>query len=700
MKQNAMDKKLRHYNKASYIQLVFCLVLAITFITSFTIILFSPMVQETFPEGGDSRKQVYMIFGVTVIGCWVFIVYALTLFLRFKSKEIGVLLALGAQKKQIAHNLSSEIRRIMFACMITGVIGDIILSFFIWTLMKSFFIQGNKYSYSITIYTIIIMAIFILIVAFTVANINKKYMKRTSILEFIYEQQKSETIKTVKIGYGICGLILTISGVILGYVVPIIIAYTKKSSLPGFWGITYLFSVIGIYMCIVYIVMGRRLGRNREKYYYKLISNSIMRFQGKQTVKNLCVITLMITAGLFAFFYIPQLKSGVNIYKQSEYDVSIPVRADEDVLNKNQLYKEAATNDVKIYDYKNVLFSELLGSGVDREWDNKGKLVEKYYKKYKYSEFISEDVFNYITDQKVNVKDGSYLLITSPESNESFWEKKDDLDCITNPESSKRLNVKFSGTVENVCLMRNGANRYVLSNNDYNVLSQGLSKSHKISQTMFSIKGSKINKYNFSIQLYKNLLKRAPSKMAVTSDYDEYQEALAKSQGKEYDYGEKLSLNFGNKDLMSYWKYYPIIKPIIEEQYTQSTIIFLAIFIYAGLICFVAVTIIQYTRVMTLSKNSSKLFIDLNRLGANQEYLVRCLTEQVRKIYVLPLCIGSIVMLLFTVIILRGNDNKFSLLDLQIFLIDCAIVVAFLLFQWCVFKFTMSKAKKVLNINT
>lgn len=59
----------------------------------------SPFVMSRLPVGGDSRKMLYMVYAVAVIGCILFTIYAASLFLRFKSREIGVLLALGTDKE-------------------------------------------------------------------------------------------------------------------------------------------------------------------------------------------------------------------------------------------------------------------------------------------------------------------------------------------------------------------------------------------------------------------------------------------------------------------------------------------------------------------------------------------------------------------------------------------------------------------------
>ena len=105
MTLNKMFAKLRKYNKKNYYQLKFCIAFAVMLIASFISIVLNQAMQNALPAGGDSRRMVYMIFAVAVIGCTIFIIYAARLFLRYRSREIGVFLALGAEKKQMSRAL-------------------------------------------------------------------------------------------------------------------------------------------------------------------------------------------------------------------------------------------------------------------------------------------------------------------------------------------------------------------------------------------------------------------------------------------------------------------------------------------------------------------------------------------------------------------------------------------------------------------
>ena len=52
-----------------------------------------------------TTKQVMMVFCIAILGCLVFTVYAAMLFFRYKSRETGVFLALGAGKRSLAGQL-------------------------------------------------------------------------------------------------------------------------------------------------------------------------------------------------------------------------------------------------------------------------------------------------------------------------------------------------------------------------------------------------------------------------------------------------------------------------------------------------------------------------------------------------------------------------------------------------------------------
>ena len=80
---------LRRKNRGQYALLAGCSFFSVLLITAYVCMMRSPTILSVLPEGGDSRKQVMMVFVLAVIGCAVFTAYAAGLFFRQKSRETG-----------------------------------------------------------------------------------------------------------------------------------------------------------------------------------------------------------------------------------------------------------------------------------------------------------------------------------------------------------------------------------------------------------------------------------------------------------------------------------------------------------------------------------------------------------------------------------------------------------------------------------
>ena len=101
-------KTLRRQNRKQYLLLFGCLFFSALLISSYISMMYSPTILTVLPEGGDSRKQVMMIFVLTAIGCMVFSLYAAGLFFRQRSKDTGIFLALGADRRLLAMQVLKE----------------------------------------------------------------------------------------------------------------------------------------------------------------------------------------------------------------------------------------------------------------------------------------------------------------------------------------------------------------------------------------------------------------------------------------------------------------------------------------------------------------------------------------------------------------------------------------------------------------
>ena len=289
--------KLRKRNKGDYRQFQFSTAFAVMLISSFLMLVCSPLIQGALPEGGDSGKQVWLSFGVSAIGCIVFVLYVTKLFLRYKSREIGIFLALGAEKHTLKRSLAGELARMTAVCSAAGILLGAVIAF----------IAGNIIEVLVAdVYDGYALILF-LFIQFQAG----RAMKRTNVIEVINEQRRQEPMKkSVSKAYLISGIALTLAGIFGALILPQVVAYTAGIFLGAWTNAFYLAAVFGVYRVLVYAVSSHQRGRNPQKYYNNLIDYGMMKFQGASVVRNMLVITLLLFGGLYAVSYLPAMLTG------------------------------------------------------------------------------------------------------------------------------------------------------------------------------------------------------------------------------------------------------------------------------------------------------------------------------------------------------------------------------------------------------
>lgn len=690
-------KKLRKYNQRNYLQFIFCMTFSVLLITSYAVMLYSTIVQQTLPVGGDSRKQVMMIFAIAIIGCLIFIMYAASLFLKFKSRETGVFLALGAKKKYLSQKLTIEMLQLMIGCIIAGVVLGIGLAFLIWQIFQMVLSNLGDMSLGLSITGIAIGLIFGLVSMVPVLFQLYRFVQRTDMMEILYHEHKNEPLRPVTTRYGVSGVILLVAGILLGYVGHSVITSVFKMQLPVIWNATYLLSLLGIYRIMTYTIMRSKRGRNPQKYYKNLISSNMMKFQGRQTVRNMSIIALLLAASIFASFYPPQLASSTKSVSDSPVDYALHYNLSEDEVDKQDIYRLAKKHDVTIKEYQEVIFSELLASGVERDWTDEGKLIEDYTEDYILADFIDATTFNQQMQKNITIPQGAYYKVKGSEESESFFEKDDDMDQITNPITEQKLPVKFKGTVAAQPLKNNGNTRYVLNDQDYQKITGQLSAKNQTKQILFNVADVE-DSYPFAQDIYQEFISKASPKMAVQKLYDARQEAKALANNESYSNGDKMRLAVDNQDLMEYWKYYPVMKVMVENSFFQTTAVFFLVFIYVAIICLAAVGVISYTRSITIGLTNQQLFEDLKRLGANNHYIRKCVTSQLNKLFVIPTAVAAILMYAFTLLMFSMNDGALTSNELSALMMDTVLLGVIVLYQVIIYLVSFRKIKGILNI--
>ena len=687
--------KLKKYNKGNYKQFSLCFSLSVLLVSALTFFMLSPFVQSRLPSGGDSRKMLYMVYAVAVTGCVLFTIYAAGLFLRFKSREVGILMALGTAKGRLSKTIMKEMLLLIGQLSVVSIFIGGMVAFGFGKLYEYLIQSAEGDGFRLSLPGLAGSVVFVLTVSVMIMGMTARFLKRANLIEILTEERRTEPIKKNVDGkYLVTGLILIALGILGGLIVPSIISTIFKRVLGSFTYVFYILVLIGLYKIMVYSVAVHKRGKNPQKYYKHLISYGMLKFQGVSVVRNMLISTLLLAGAFFAIFYsATNYIQGATIAASEDNDMSYRYLGDADRLTMQDVKSIAAAYGVEITDYREVEIARLLGSGVAREnYDEEGMLTEEYREKDYYKNFISAGMFSEATGMEVKVEPGTYLYVNRRNNTENYWFLPEDLDMAENTDTGIKKGLIFAGTVEYSSFFydrgQDGNASYILNDEDFAELKKGLSNKFQMTQVLFNVSDAG-DTYAFSKELYARYCKSVPDSMRVMAAYDEYREGVDAG----YDYGGLITLYPKRPEIEVDWKYSPVFVPLLERSFVLTYATLLLIFVFVSVICLVSAGVIGYTRSITVAVKSKRVLMDVKKLGAGQEYLNRILKEQIKKIFVLPTAAATILMFIYYTMILWQNDGVISSNEYPMIGFNIAVCLIVVLYQYTLYCSSFRKSQ-------
>lgn len=693
---------LRKKNRKNYTLYFICNFTALLLITAYSAILTSPTVLLVLPEGGDSRKQAMMIFALACIGCVIFTIYAGNIFFRMKSRELGIFLALGTSKKVLRNHLYKDTAVTSLSASLLGTSLGIPFAWSIWQLFRLLVVDSTEMRLVLDFRCLLIPAAFILIILLFAFLLGRRTLYRTNIMDVVNEEHKNEPVRDVKPWYASVGILLMILGGTAGYFGPTIYQVVFRRFSSPFLPLLYIPLFIGLYMFLLHIVV-RGFGNHKKHPYKGIISRSMMKFHGKQTVNNMMVIALLVAGGAFALFYIPTLQTSQAMQvKSTPYDYSFHYPIGQPVPGKEEIADLAKDYDLSIKDYKEEA-TILLGMSttVERTTDD-GKLYTVYEEFANEGTFLTASAFEFLTGQKTEVAPGTYKAVSNEDETDTYW-LTSGADQIINMTTMKKLPVTFDGYLH-YSLFSGRSNYYVLNDTDYENMEVGLGDEWKEHQVLFNIDGE--DNYEFADKLFHVFMDALGEKYAISSNYDRVVKYGRSVNGKSYfldepEYAADAKVDYADCDGSTFrfgWKYMPSFKMLDSTDFVRTTAVYLMLFFFITIICVMAALIICYTRSISIVLNNRYVFEDLKRLGASPAFLTKEVKAQTRKIFFTPSIIGMVVMYFFFSMIMYANDGTISFTEIASLLVCLALLFLLVLIIWIVYNATVRKMKQMLGI--
>lgn len=698
---------MRRRNQRQYALLAGCCFFSVLLITAYVCMMRAPTVLNVLPEGGDSRKQVMMIFALAVIGCAVFTTYASGLFFRQKSRETGVFLALGASRAQVRGELYRELGVISLGSCAAGAVLGGPLAWTLWQFFRLAVVDTQEmrlvfdpsaYVWSLAFSAFVVAMMFLL---------GSRSVRRTNIIDIVQESHKSEPIRDVPRWYGPVGVGLLALGGFLGYMAPAFFVQVLHWYPPeGLTAVFFLPALAGLYMILLHTVVN---GWNGKKKLYKdLIATSQMRFQGRQTVRNMLVMTLLIAAAYFGSFYAPTMGAGAMIgYDTRPVDYVYNFRADQDIPLEEEVRALAEEYGVTVTDFAAVPMIRLAVDG-DNHIEEEGPMGTTWHAEYEeimYSElFLSASGYEALTGERVDLAGGEIRGIVDVEGSKLGFDPVKSL--ITNYLTREQLPVTSLEPLRYDSLF----GRYVINDADFAHLGAGLPEEWRETQVCFNVENC-AGTYEFSKALFNEIVDRSAIDVAQFNGWDPVvrdrylaekgvyfldRENCAEAGFTVIDYVQRDSSAFRLS-----WQYMPQFRVMDKADFVKTMAVFLILFVFVAVVCFAAVFVIAYTRCMTIALTNRKVYDDLRHLGASNAYLRRSVRGQVKRVFLVPALTGTGLIYAFYVMIMYFNGSPLGITSSEAagLLMALAVIAAVSALMYGVYRLTLAQVCRALDIH-
>lgn len=654
----AMEQKLRKADRKHARLYLFCNFIALMIISAYSTLMFSKTVQKVFPKGGDSRKQMYGIFVMTLVGCVVFTIYAARLFFRHKSKQLGILMAIGASRKRLRSGLFREVVSLSSFSAALGVIAGFPFVWVVWSLFRLVLVDSSEMVLDLDFRCLFASVAFFLLVVVLACVFAWRYLKKTNIMEVIREEHINEPVKELGRWCGPAGFLLILVGAVIGYYAPLIWMTLFSSYSPSWLAMLYAPVFIGTYMVMLYTVV-YGWGRHKKNPYKDIISRGMMKFQAKQTVNNMLVVTLLIAGGAFAIFYLPTVGlTSVFLYKSYPYDYFYQYPADQKVPGEETVRELAGKYGLSLKDWSGC---EYISLGVDGnvEVADEGKRFHiEYHPIQSEARILSEDAYFALTGQKTDVSPGTYLYVTDAQESSVWTDER--ASNLTNMVTRECLSTEFAGYLH-YDLLASATGYYVLDNKDYEKMAEGLTDEWRGHIVQFNADGR--DSYQFADAFYDLFVSSFDESCEHTYFYDKVKQIVAEERGETYTIGEEWQISYDDTDNINFkhfWAYSPSFRSLLLNEHLCLMGVLYMMFLFIFIVCLVTSLVVCYTRCQTIALNNRYIFDDLKKLGATPTFLSKEVRLQCGNVFKVPAAVGTGAMYLLYALLLYANDGKIT----------------------------------------
>lgn len=625
MTLNDISRKLFKNNRKQYGLFFFSIVFSIAMTGTYGVLQYSPTVTNVLVDGGSTQTISQAMFFGSMLGIVVFLVYADSIFLKYKSREIGIFLSLGIDWHSVQKIVVKEYTLLFQIAALLGLILSVPLAYLCWALLNLFW-ETQETAFSIGYVGLAIAVLFSLLNWFILRTINRRYIKTVDILKIIKTSDENEAMKSGNLFLLILGALLVPAG---------IIAFFTLQNIGGFLNTALAFiglagAVWGVYLLIIQCAsIGDILKKYNDKAYYKnIVFYNLLKQKIRQYTRSIFVATLLITFTTFGIGFIAAgFIDGYNVALNEPYDYTINSTYKHPMTEK-RIEEIAKESNVVITDIKQI---DCLLLGVqnnyksgERDWGS--RII------------VGEDNFNALSGETISVSKGSYTVYCDSSMEYKLNAFSAASSLFYNPTTQQ----EFSLT-QNEPICRNGlfntrsifSSFLILNDEDYRAIASALADEYKAASYMVNVEN-----WQGTTDFQNNILK------AVISDNDRviftnwHNSATFEKTGSQAEY---LPFEGNETKIARLWSLYPLSKLSSTTTQFEAFATYLMLMLFIAIVAFVSAVMVIGLKLISTIWDDAEVYNDLLRLGLKRKRIKELITKQMLFVYFIPTVLGCII---------------------------------------------------------
>lgn len=626
MTLNEISRKLVKNNLKQYGLFFFSVLFSITMTGAYGVLQYSPTITNVLVDGGSTQTISQAMFFGSMLGIIVFLVYADTLFLKYKSREIGVFLSLGIDRRSVQKIITKEFTVLFQLAALLGLFLSVPLAYLCWSLLNAF-LRTQETAFTFGWMGLAVSLVFAIVSWLILRTVNRKYIQTVDILKILKSSDENEKAKDGSTFRLFLGCLFVPTG---------IVAFFTLQNIGGvlctflaFVGLAL--AVWGVYLLIIQLAsIGDILKRFRAQAYYKnIVFYNLLKQKIRQYTRSIFVATLLITFTIFGIGFIAAgFIDGYNVALNEPYDYTICTTADKGEMTEERIYRIAEDSNAEITEIVRI-DSLLLG-------------VESTYKdgstNWSSRVVISQSNFNHISGQNIVVPEDSYTLYY-----DSSMQYKKNAFCGDNSLFYNPTTQEETCFIQNepVCVDRLFNSRsffssfLILNDYDYAAMFNNLGNEYKATSFLLNVADWK------NTEVFQENILRA----VITDNNGEIftnwhnSATFDKTESK----AEYLPFEGNETRIARVWALYPQSKLSSATTQFEAFATYLMLMLFIAIVAFVSSIMVVGLKLISTIWDDAAVYENLRRLGMKQRSIRELITKQMVFVYFVPTVIGCVI---------------------------------------------------------